>query len=447
MEEPMNIVDTAKIASLAEEAYIFAYPILENYRTMDRLTGVNTPDDQRRKFNTLRHTTKLLGPDFKNIVAPNNDTLYSSTWLDLDKEPQVLSVPEIKDGRYYVFQLISMYNHNFGYIGSRATGYAPADYLIAGPNWEGGVPSSVKHLFHSETRFAFLLGRTLVDGPQDIDQVKTVQSGYKLRPLSQYLGKRSNGSSSHDPIMPYDKEKASTAEFIKYLNVILDYASIHPSEVEMLDRFAAIGIEPGKPFSRKSMPGNITKAIENGMQRARTKIEQKVTESGRVVNGWRSLIDSHGSRKVMAGRYLANAAGAMVGLYGNDKEEASNFAAFVDENGDELDASKHDYVLTFDADGFPPVNAFWSITMYRKPEILLVANPIERYSIGNRSKELSYNPDGSLKIYIQHSSPGPNKESNWLPAPLGPFIIALRNYWPDESFVDTYIPPGIRKVA
>jgi len=445
MKLPNNTAGREELTAIAEAAYIFAYPMLENYRTMDRMTGINTPPSRQRAFNTLRHTSKLLGPDFKNIVAPNNDTLYSSTWLDLDLEPQVVSVPEIPDQRYYVFQMVNMYNHNFGYIGARTTGYTPGDYLIAGHSWQGPIPAGIRQAFRSETRFAYLLGRTLVDGPADLDQVKAIQAGYRLQSLSQYLGRPSPSAESARHIMPYDAEKALTAEFIAYLNFILGNAMIHPDEAGMIQRFAGIGIAPGQPFRPDSLRQNELEAINRGIRRARKKIEQKVKEIGRVTNGWRSLEDSHGPREVMAGRYLQNAAGAMAGLYGNDKEEASNFAAFVDETGAELNASEHAYVVKFDADGFPPVNAFWSITMYRLPEILLVSNPIDRYSIGNRTRELKYGADGSLEIYVQHNSPGPDRESNWLPAPRGPFILALRNYWPDVNRFSKYAPPAIKK--
>jgi len=431
---------------LAEEAYIFAYPILENYRTMDRLTGINTPENQRRRFNTLRNTSHLLGPEFKNIVAPNNDTLYSSTWLDLKNEPLVLSVPEIPDQRYYVFQLVSMYNHNFGYVGARTTGYSPGDYLITGPDWNGVAPNRIQQVFPCETRFAFLLGRTLINGPEDLEQVKAIQAGYRLQPLSQYLEHPAPVTAGDNHIMPYNKEKAQTTEFISYLNTILDNAIIHPDEADMIQRFSAIGIGQGSDFNPGLLDEGTAAAIELGIKQALETISQKVKAIGRLTNGWRSMIGTHGPREVMAGRYLINAAGAMVGLYGNDEEEASNFMVLVDAEGDELDASKYNYTLRFDKGNLPPVKAFWSITMYKPPEILLVENPIQRYAVGDRTRGLRYGDDGSLEFYLQHQSPGADQESNWLPTPPGAFMMALRCYLPDMERFPSYEPPGIRKV-
>ncbi|MBT4267826.1 MAG: DUF1254 domain-containing protein, partial [Deltaproteobacteria bacterium] len=301
MESTISKLSPEEITRLAEEAYIFAYPILENYRTMDRLTGINTPEDRRRQFNTLRNTSHLLGPEFKNIVAPNNDTLYSSTWLDLKNEPLVLSVPEIPDKRYYVFQLVSMYNHNFGYIGSRTTGYSPGDYLITGPDWNGIAPNKVQQIFPCETRFAFLLGRTLVDGPEDIEQVKAIQAGYRLQHLSQYLDHPAPVTAGDSQIMPYNKDKALTAAFITYLNTMLDNAIIHPDEADMIQRFSVIGIGQGSDFDLSLFSEEDVSAIELGIKQALEKIGQKVKAIGRLTNGWRSMIGNHGPRKVMAG--------------------------------------------------------------------------------------------------------------------------------------------------
>ncbi|MFH2132681.1 MAG: DUF1254 domain-containing protein [bacterium] len=439
--------DLSEITRTAEEAYIFAYPILENYRTMDRVTGLNTPAEMRRAFNTLRHTDKLLGPDFKNIVAPNNDTLYSSSWLDLKQGPLVLSVPEIPDRRYYVFQLVNLYNHNFGYIGARTTGYEPGNYLITGYDWQGTVPEGIRQVFPSESRFAFLLGRTLVDGPGDLEKVRAIQKGYRLQSLDQYLGHPPAPQPPDRQVRPWEPEKAQTADFIDALNYVLGNARIHPDEAAMINRFSLIGIEPGKPFDGSALPGDVTAAIETGIHQALDRIKQKVQAIGRKVNGWNSMAGSHGPREVMAGRYLVNAAGAMAGLYGNDEAEASNFVAFLDGAGNPLDGTENRYTLRFETGQLPPVHAFWSITMYRLPEILLVHNPIERYAVGDRDRELHYGDDGSLEILLQHESPEANRVSNWLPTPPGPFALALRCYLPDQDRFPTYEPPGIQRTG
>jgi hypothetical protein len=447
MDMTANGAGFKEITSIAEEAYIFAYPMLENFRTMERLTGARATPEKRRYFNRFRHSEKLLGADFDRIVAPNTDTLYSSSWLDLAAQPLVLSIPDIADRRYYVFQLVNMYNHNFGYIGARTTGFESKDYLIAYRDWPGEIPPGISGVFRSETRFAFLLGRTLVEGPEDLENVRRLQQDYHLQSLGRYMGIEKADSTEQGPILPvFDAEKAATADFITYLNFILGNASIHPDEAEMVKRFSRIGIRPGgNAFDRQSTDGSVVRAIDEGVGRALEKIRQKVKQMGRSVNGWNSMADSHGPREVMAGRYLDNAAGAMAGLYGNDKEEASNFAGFRDHTGEELDAAKRAYTLRFPPDRLPPVLAFWSLTMYRLPEILLVDNPIDRYAIGDRTKELRYQSDGSLQIFIQHEYPGRDKASNWLPAPAGPFILALRCYLPDPGKFPFYTPPAIRR--
>jgi hypothetical protein len=438
---------TEPIVALAEEAYIFAFPMLENYRTMDRTTGSGAPYGKRRCFNTLYHAENLLGPDFKGIVAPNNDTLYSSSWLDLDSGPLVLSVPDIPRQRYFVFQMVNMYNHNFGYIGTRTTGSDAADYLIAGYRWKGPVPAGIRKVFRSESRFAFLLGRTLVAGPDDLDRVRTIQRGYRLRTLDEYLGREGGASKAERSLPPYEPEKAQTAAFIGLLNFILGQAAIHPDDQPLLDRLAAIGLNPGSPFDHHRLSPEMNAAIETGIRQANQKIAEKVKAINRRVNGWSSLVGSHGPRAVLSRRYLINAAGAKAGLYGNDKEEASNFVAFVDETGADLDGSKHTYRLHFDAGRLPPVNGFWSITLYRLPEILLVHNPIDRYAIGDRTPGVQYGRDGSLDIYLQHPAPAPEQASNWLPCPEGPFAVALRCYLPDETAFKTYFPPGIQPMT
>ena len=435
-----------EIASLAEEAYVFALPMLENLKTMDRIAGPDAPSRAPRKFNTLLSNSKLLGPEFKKIVAPNNDTVYSSTWLDLSREPLVLSVPDIPDQRYYVFQMVNMYNYNFGYIGARTTGFSRGNYLIAEQGWTGEVPASIDKVFRSETRFVFLFGRTLIDGPEDVERLKAVQKGYSLAPLSRYLGKPLP-EDPPDPVFPrYDAGKASSPDFIAYLNFILGNALIHPDDRPLLDRFAKIGVGPGKPFSGKDLSEAMREAIQKGIADGKEKISKKGVELGKKVNGWTTLADSHGPREIMGKKRLVNAVGAAVALYGNDKEEANNYTCSADVNGNPLDGLKTKYVLRFEKDHLPPVKAFWSITMYEPPLLTMVENPIRRYSIGDRTKGLVYGEDGSLTIYIQHESPGPEKESNWLPCPAGPFVLALRNYWPDMERFPLFVPPSVRPI-
>jgi hypothetical protein len=435
-----------EIVSLAEEAYIFAFPMLENLKTMDRIAGPTAPSKTKRRFNTLLSNTKLLGPEFKKIVAPNNDTVYSSSWLDLSHEPLVLTVPDIPDQRYYVFQMVNLYNHNFGYAGSRTTGTSKGNFLIAGHDWSGPTPESIKKVFRSETRFVFLCGRTLIDGPEDVENVRAIQKGYLLEPLSRYSGAPST-EEPPDPVFPaYDAEKAGSPEFISYLNFILGNAFIHLDDQPILGRLARIGVGPGRSFSSRDLSEERLEAIKKGIEIGTEKIRKAAQKMGIKVNGWNTLADSHGPREVMGKRPVINAAGAAIGLYGNDKEEANNYTCSTDRNGEKLDGSDARYVLRFEKGNLPPVKAFWSITLYQPPLVQMVENPIKRYSIGDRTRGLKYGEDGSLTLCIQHKAPGAEKESNWLPCPDGPFMLALRNYWPDLEKFHQFVPPSVQKI-
>jgi hypothetical protein len=443
-QTPKNPVEA--IEALTEEAFIYAFPMLENLKTMDRIAGPKAPSKTKRRFNTLLSNTKLLGPEFTKIVAPNNDTVYSSTWVDLAPEPLVLTVPDIPDRRYYVFQMVNLYNHNFGYAGSRTTGTSKASFLIVGHDWDGPVPESIQKVFRSETRFAFLCGRTLIDGPEDVENVRAIQKGYVLTPLSQYLGEPVKEEPT-DPVFPaYDAEKAGSPDFISYLNFILGNSLIHSDDRPLVDKLTKIGVGPGKPFSSQNLSGETLEGMRKGIARATEKIREAAQGLGIKVNGWSTLADSHGPREVMGKRPLINAAGAAIGLYGNDKEEANNYTCSTERNGEKLDGSVANYVLRFEKGHLPPVKAFWSITLYQPPLIQMVENPIKRYSIGDRTRGLTYEEDGALTLYIQHKTPGLEKESNWLPCPDGPFMLALRNYWPDEERFSSFIPPDVRKV-
>jgi hypothetical protein len=427
---------------LAEEAYVAAVPWLENYKTLDRMVR-----STRRRLNELVHNDQLLGPEFTQIVAPNNDTLYSSAWLDLSGGPLVLATAGVPDGRYWSFQLVDAWNFNFGYVGTRTTGDGPGHSLIHGPGWAGEVPPGIDRVFPSESRFVFLLGRTLVDGPKDVENVKAIQAGYRLMPLAAFLG-----AGAEPPALapfdgpPWDAERARTADFVAYANWILGQAAIHPDDAERIRSFAPLGLEPGASFDAKALAPNVRDAIERGMRRGHEAIDREIRTMRQSVNGWSSLVHAHGPRSVMAHRPLANAAGAREGLYGNDKEEARNFVAYLDEFGRPLDGRAHRYALRLEPGELPPVHAFWSMTMYRLPEILLVANPIDRYSIGDRTRALRSDPDGALEILVQHMSPGAAREANWLPAPDGRFAIALRSYLPDLSRFERFRPPAVRRL-
>ena len=366
-------------------------------------------------------------------------------WLDLGTEPLILELPDFGE-RYFVAQIVDMYTHNIEYIGKRTTGPQGGTFLIAGPDWDGKAPDGIDGVRHSESRFVYLLERTAVSGQDDVPNVLALQSEFKLIPLSRFLGEPEPPAAPTPNFLPYDDEEAKSIDFIRYFNFIMEYTAIHPMEKVLFEKFAEIGIAPGKPFDADKLDPQVREAIAEGAASGLQKIKEASLKVGRDVNHWSLIGEGFGYRSMMQGKYLLRAAVGMRGLYGNNPEEAYNFMGTKDADGDPLDASKFNYRIHFETP--PPVKAFWSISMYKLPEMLFLENPIKRYSIGDRTPGLQYNSDGSLDIYMQYQTPGKDKESNWLPAPNGPFIAGLRIYWPDQEILDgKWKPAPIQKIG
>ncbi len=430
---------------IAEEAYIYAYPMMQNYKTMYFRSVAGQNGSLPRPFNVFSHRTRLLGPEYKAIVGPNNDTLYSTAWLDLRREPMVISVPDVSPARYYSLQFIDAFVHNFAYIGQRTTGSQAGNYLVYGPGQDPTEHPGIEKQFYSESNFVFVIGRILVDGEDDIANVLVLQNQFLITPLSEFAGTPSPSLPEAISFPEYNTEKARSGGFVKYLNFILSQVDIDPSEKELLERFSRIGIRAQN--YREKLSADILHAIDEGVESALQKIRTETMVIGTQVNGWNTTFKGFGSKPKKSGQFLLRAAAAMLALYGNDREENSGFSRTLDPNGQPLDASRKKYSVTFNKDQLPPTNAFWSLTMYSFPEIQLVENNINRYSIGDRSQDLKYNQDGSLTIYLQYESPEPKQRSNWLPAPDGPFTLALRIYLPKESVLNgSWKPPQISEL-
>jgi hypothetical protein len=436
--------------AIAEEAYIYAFPMMENYRTMYVQAVDRAAPGYVAGFNELVHKTELLGPEFKDIVRPNNDTMYSFAWLDLRAQPVVITVPEIKN-RYYSVQLIDMFTHNFDYIGTRATGTEAGSYLIAGPGWDGTKPGDAKAVFQSESSFVYCVIRTEVGGPDDVAAVVSLQKRYRLTPMNVFLGRTGAPVAPGITFPRYNPSRAKSAAFVDLLNFLLTEVVIVPEEEELMGRFLRIGIRAGAQSASRSLSPELRDALEEGVGRGMAAIEKAAYDPSQLQgvalregHGWRGMAGMFGPGTLMRTRYLARAVAAMIGLYGNDVEEAYYPVGNSDASGDPLDGSKQQYVMRFEKDELPAVDAFWSMTMYGLPDQLMVPNPIGRYSIGDRSK-LAYGKDGSLTIYIQRESPGEKKSSNWLPAPEGAFSLQFRMYLPKpESLDPLYLPPAVQ---
>jgi len=434
---------------IAEEAYIYAYPMLEHYKLMFAMAMYPKSGAYTAPFNVLHHNPELSTSKDTIIVRPNNDNIYSAVWFDLSEQPQVLKVPKIEDNRYYSFQVIDLYTHNIDYVGTRATGFDEGTYMFTGPNWDGVVPDGIDKVISSEGNYLLALGRTQVFGPDDLETTKKVLQGFTVESRNVFNGMSEIAKIPENPnIPPFDPNQIKDAHFISYLNALMATAEIHPSEEALFKRFAKIGIEPGKTFNPEDMEPELKDAIEAGMAKALKKIEAEVSHLGERQNGWMLISGAFGDREAMQGKYLRRAAAAYFGLWGNDLEEAYYPEATVDADGEELDGSKHNYRLHFEADQLPPVKAFWSFTMYKLPEQLLVENEMDRYIIASNTQGLKYNEDGSLDIYIQKENPGKELESNWLPAYDGKFSLQARFYWPEpESLDPLYVPPAVEKTA
>ena len=415
---------------IAKEAYIYSFPMIENYKTMYASSIDRNSPDYKAPFNRMASSATVFTPEDKVVVTPNSDTPYSFVELDLRAEPIVLSVPEIEKGRYYSIQLIDLYTYNFAYVGSRTTGNGAGNYLIAGPGWDGKTPPGISEVFRSDTEFVLAIYRTQLFDPGDIDNVRKIQSEYMAEPLSSFEGTAAPAAAPEINFPPYDAEKARGMGFIDYFNFLLQFCPPIPSEKGLMEQFAKIGIGPGKTFDPSRYPPNIMNAIREGMQEGTAAIDHEATMTG-------SSEDAFGTRAMLGDNYLLRATAARMGIYGNTKEEAFYVIYMKDSEGDMLNAAESDYTLTFLKDRLPPAKAFWSVTMYDAKTQLLVANPIGRYLINSPMlPELKFAEDGSLTIYMQDESPGAEKEANWLPAPSGPFYAVLRIYWPEESVLD-----------
>ncbi|MFZ5833307.1 MAG: DUF1254 domain-containing protein [Planctomycetota bacterium] len=439
-----------EVRQIAEEAFVYGFPMVMNYGTMYEYFIDESSDQYKCSFNEIYNTARVYTPADTTVVTPNSDTPYSFVCADLRAEAVVLSVPEIEKNRYYSVQLVDMYTFNYGYIGSRTTGNGAGRFLIAGPNWRGETPAGIKKVFRCETDFCLALVRTQLFGPSDLDNVKKIQAGYKVQTLSEFLGQPAPPAAPEIRWPKIDKQLAASDPF-GYLSFLLQFCpAVGPAEVEkpLRARFAKIGIEAGGAFPSVELAPEMKAELAAGAKAGEESIKQRMVKVGEEVNGWRIATDAFGNRAMINGDWLLRAAAAMAGIYGNDAEEALYPMLATDSAGDPPDASKNRYTLTFPAGQLPPVNAFWSVTMYDRKTQLLVENPIDRYLINSPMlPSLKKSEDGSITLYLQKESPGGEKESNWLPAPDGPIYVVMRLYWPKKAALQgEWQPPAVELV-
>ena len=404
-------VPPAEVRAIARDAVIWGFPLVDSYRVQYSYFVDRGGAEYKASWNTLVNTARVYTPDDKAVQTPNSDTPYSFVGADLRAEPLVITVPAIDKGRYYSIQFVDMYTFNFAYVGSRATGNGAGSFLLAGPDWNGTKPANVKSVIHSETEFAFLLIRTQLFNPGDIDNVKRIQAGYKVQTLSQFLGRPAPAPA---PTINFPKPLTADAErtsldFFSVLNFVLQFCPTNPAEAALRARFAKIGINAGKKFDPGALTPGMRQAYQDGMADAwKAFAEFKTTQ---LDTGLRSSADSFGTRAFLKDHYIDRMAGAVLGIYGNSKDEAIYPVYFVDADKQKLDGTRR-YAMHFAPGQLPPVNAFWSLTMYQLPASLLYANALNRYLINSPMlQNLKRDADGGLTLYVQHDSPGADKES------------------------------------
>lgn len=414
---------------LGSEAYLYGLPLVEMARTRYRMSEDPT-NPFRIPPNTLFNVMRLSTHESRAVVAPNVDTLYTVAWLDLSAGPVVLEVPDMDD-RYYSFQFMDFYTNTFDYVGRRKTGTKEGRFAIVGPNHADEPPAGTK-VVRSPTPSVWMLGRTLVDGPEDMPKLYPLMQKYKL-------------SAEIKPAAKSPLPQRDPAEPLSVFAVINAALAENPppaDEAATIARFGAIGVAPGRPFDAKSLDP----LLASGLRRAVADVDRQTADlqarPGARANGWGTSPPSVGN---YGKNYALRAAIAKTGLGANTLDESYYYRGDSDADGMPLTGLSR-YVLRFDAKDIPPVNAFWSVTLYG-PDRFLVDNPIKRYAIGDRTAGLKRGADGSIEIAIQHAAPGGERDANWLPAPAGPFALTLRAYEPKPEILDgRYAPPPIKRL-
>ena len=423
-------ITAPEVLDIGKRAYTYAYPLVMTAITQAAMLK-NQP-----AYNQFTHVSTFPDDTFTDVARANVDTLYSYAWLDLSKGPLTLSVPDTSD-RYYLLQFMDAWTNVFKSIGKRTTGTKAQTFVIVGPDYKGALPAG--EVIKSPTNMVFLLARTQTNSKQDAEQVKTIQTGYKLTPVAgATAGTSSTAKSNGQP--PTAQVGAMNAQ--AFYTLFAQELKNNPpaaADTAILADLKKIGIEPGKDYNPEAVPADMRGSLDTAMAAALKEITNSAS-LGQLSNGWSVTrnIGTYGTT------YLLRAIVAYVGIGANLPEDAIYPTAYVDGSGNPLTGTNK-YVIHFDKNMTPPAQAFWSITAYNSNGFL-IKNPLNRFALGDRDK-LTLNADGSLDIYVQYESPGKDKEANWLPVPQGPFNLTMRIYWPKSTVLDgSWNPPAIKKV-
>ncbi|EJM65042.1 DUF1254 domain-containing protein [Pseudomonas sp. GM55] len=430
--------------AIGVDAYIYFYPLLSMDITRKQFTNIEPGKEfGKGPMNMFVSVPQYPPAEFKGVVRSNFDTLYSIAWLDLTKEPLVIAAPDT-DGRFYLLPMLDMWTDVFASPGWRTTGTEAGQFLVTPPGWAGTVPAGMSHL-PAPTPFVWVIGRTKTDGAADYAAVHKIQAGYTVTPLSR-LGKEPEAVTVKiDPEVDMKTppkiqvDTMSAANYFTYAADLLKVNPPHSTDQPMLAQIKRIGIEAGKPFNMDALDPQIQAALQSVPQDAQALMTWKVPTLARDVNGWSMNTDTMG---VYGNYYLKRAIVTQMGLGANLPEDAIYPLNIGDSNGKPLDGANK-YVLHFDKGETPPVNAFWSITLY-DPEGFQIANSLNRFAVSSWMP-FKGNADGSLDLYFQNESPGKDLEANWLPAPKGPFNLTMRLYGPKaEALNGKWNPPAVK---
>jgi hypothetical protein len=425
--------EAARIQAIAEEAYLYGLPIVSDYAVMYSWAIATESPEYKAPLNRLYSSAKLLTSADKSIPFPNNDTLYSSAWLDLRGEPMVISIPAIAAPRYFSMVLVDGTASNYALVSSRQGLRHASNYLVVGPSWQGKTPKGIDKVLHAPTQFSMAVFRIQVTGQADIDAVKSIQASFGLQPLSAYAGTPAPTPPEAIPFPRLDKELVKS-NFFGYLDFALRFIPPAPEDAAIRAKLASIGIGNGKFDEFKALAAKYRRELGMGMMAGEKKLTQMVAQAGPVIDGWNwAAITLDSDHAHYQGNYHKRAAAFKAGPFGLNAIEAIYPMANALANGELLDGSKHTYTITFRAGQFPPVDAFWSLSIYDGATRLFSDNAIGRHSINSPMlPSLKKNPDGSLTLYVQKDSPGVDKAANWLPAPDGPIYLMLRLYGPQD---------------
>ena len=433
--------------SIGVDAYVYFYPLLSMDITRKQFTNIEPGKEfGKGPMNMFVSVPEYPPADFKGVVRSNFDTLYSIAWLDLTKEPLVVSAPDT-DGRFYLLPMLDMWTDVFASPGWRTTGTEAANFLVTPPGWTGTVPEGFSQLA-APTPYVWTIGRTKTDGPADYPAVHKIQAGYKVTPLSQWGKDRAPVTIKIDPAVDMKTppkiqvDRMSADKYFTYAAELLKMNPPHATDQPIIAKMKSIGIEPGKSFDFEKLDPVVKNALAGVPEEALRLMKWKVPTLARVANGWSMNSDTMG---VYGNYYLKRAIVAQMGLGANLPEDAIYPLNLFDDTGKPLDGANN-YVMHFEKGATPPVNAFWSITLY-DAEGFQVGNELNRFAISSWMP-LDYNADGSLDLYFQNESPGKDKEANWLPAPKAAFNLCMRLYGPkSETLTGKWNPPAVVKAG